>query len=107
MKRVGFVLKIRQELIVEYTEHHKKLWPEMKETLKKNGWDNYSLFIRKDGLLFGYFEAKNSFADSLKKMSKEEVNTRWQKMMTPYFEIPSNKTPDTMMIQLEEIFHID
>ena len=83
MKRVGFVLKIRQELIVEYTEHHKKVWPEMKETLKKNGWDNYSLFIRKDGLLFGYFEAKNSFADSLKKMSKEEVNTRWQKMMTP------------------------
>ncbi len=107
MKRVSFVLKIRQELIVEYTEHHKKVWPEMKEALRKNGWANYSLFIRKDGLLFGYFEAKNSFADSLEKMSKEEVNTRWQKMMAPYFEIPSNKTPDTMMIQLEEIFHID
>ena len=105
--RVGFLLKVKKEMIPEYKRRHDNVWPEMLSALNRNGWWNYSLFLNKDGLLFGYFEAKNSFADSLKKMSKEEVNTRWQKMMAPYFEIPSNKTPDTMMIQLEEIFHID
>ena len=107
MKRIGFVLKIREKFIAEYKEHHKKVWPEMKQVLRKHGWTNYSLFIRADGLLFGYFESENSFADSLEKMSKEEINAKWQKLMSPYFEIPEGKAPDKMMIELEEAFHLD
>lgn len=29
MKRIGFVLKVRQELLEEYKEHHRDVWPEM------------------------------------------------------------------------------
>ena len=79
----------------------------MKNALSRNGWRNYSLFIRPDGLLFGYFEAEKSLADSLKGMESEKINTDWQKLMSPYFEILEGSAPDRSMLELEEIFHLD
>lgn len=107
MERVGFILKVKEELIDEYKEHHKNVWPEMKEALSRHGWKNYSLFMRKDGLLFGYFEAEKSFTASLDGMSQEEVNSKWQALMSPYFEIPDHSTPDQMILTIPEVFHID
>ena len=107
MERVGFLLKVKEKFINEYKEHHLNVWPEMKSALSRNGWNNYSLFMRKDGLMFGYFEAKESFLDSLEEMSKEEINTKWQDLMSPYFEIPEGAAPDQSMLELEEVFHLD
>ena len=107
MKRVGFLLKVKEELLEEYKEHHEAVWPEMQEALRRTGWHNYSLFARGDGLLFGYFEAEESFAASLEGMSKEAINEKWQSMMSPYFEIPPGAHPDEMMMELEEVFHLD
>jgi L-rhamnose mutarotase len=56
MKRVGFQFKVRQDLLEEYREHHKHVWPEMLAALRETGWHNYTLFMRSDGLIFGYFE---------------------------------------------------
>ena len=107
MKRVGFILKVKENHINEYKKYHKEVWPEMKSALTNNGWHNYSLFMRKDGLMFGYFEAENSFEDSLRGMSKEEVNDRRQKLMSPFFEIPEGADPDQSMVEIEEVFHLD
>ena len=107
MKRVGFLLKVKQDRIEEYKEHHQAVWPDMLDALNRNGWHNYSLFMREDGLMFGYFEAEENFAAALEGMSTEEVNTRWQDMMSPFFEIPEGAHPDSMMVELEEVFHTD
>ncbi|MGC8780116.1 MAG: L-rhamnose mutarotase [Anaerolineae bacterium] len=107
MKRVGFLLKVRQDKIAEYKEHHKAVWPEMLDALRRNGWHNYSLFMRDDGLLFGYFEAEESFQASLEGMSREEVNARWQALMAPYFESLGGRRADEAMVELEEVFHLD
>jgi L-rhamnose mutarotase len=107
MKRVGFILKVRKDRLEEYKEHHKKVWPEMLDALRRTGWHNYSLFMRDDGLLFGYFEAEKSFDASLEGMSREEVNKRWQSFMAPYFEALDGKNPDQGMAGLEEVFHLD
>ncbi len=104
---MGFILKVRKDYIEEYKAHHQNVWPEMKIALTKNGWNNYSLFMSKDGLLFGYFEAKDSFINSLEGMSKEAINNKWQDLMSPYFEIPEGAAPDQSMLELEEVFHID
>lgn len=106
MKRVGFLLKVRADKIEEYKQHHQAVWPEMQEALRRHGWHNYSLFMRDDGLLFGYFEAEESFQASLDGMATEEVNARWQAFMAPYFESMSGR-PDENMIELEEVFHLD
>ena len=56
MKRVGFIFKIKENKIDEHKKHHKNVWPEMLEALKRNGWRNYSIFLKDDGTLFGYFD---------------------------------------------------
>ena len=106
MKRVGFILKVKQEKIPEYKKHHEAVWPEMQDALRRTGWHNYTLFIRDDGLVFGYFEAAESFEVSLAGMAQEEINLKWQEFMGPYFEAISGR-PDQSMITLQEVFHID
>lgn len=106
MQRVGFILKVREELIEEYKECHRKVWPEMLEALRRKGWHNYSLFMRDDGLLFGYFETPESFETALDGMSDEEVNERWQAEMAPFFE-GTGGPADEMMEELVEVFHLD
>ena len=107
MKHVGFVLKVRKDRIDEYKEFHRNVWPEMQEALSRNGWDNYSLFMREDGLMFGYFEAPVDFQTALDSMAKEKINGQWQSLMSEFFEIPEGSAPDQMMVQLEEVFHLD
>jgi len=107
MNRVGFVLKVKEDRIEEYKAHHEAVWPEMLDALRRNGWHNYSLFMRDDGLLFGYFETPESFQAALDGMAKEEVNARWQEFMAPYFEGVAGATADEMMVELEEVFHLD
>jgi L-rhamnose mutarotase len=107
MKRVGFQLKVRPEKIAEYKEFHKHVWPEMLEALERTGWHNYSLFMREDGLMFGYFETPDSLETAVTAMSKEEVNARWQKTMAPFFEDLGGRRPDEGMDQIEEVFHLD
>src|SRR5262245_7289822 len=107
MKRVGFLLKVKPELVEEYKAHHQNVWPEMQDALRRTGWHNYSLFIRPDGLLFGYVEVEESFTDSLAGMAREEVNARWQDFMAPYFEGIGGAHADDNMQELEEVFHLD
>ena len=107
MKRVGFVLKVKPDKLEEYKRQHQQVWPEMQAALHEAGWHNYSLFVREDGLLFGYFETPNSLQEAQAKMAQKEVNTRWQEMMAPFFESPNNSRPDEMFLELTEIFHLD
>lgn len=107
MKRVGFVLKVKPERIEEYKRIHAQVWPDMQAALRASGWHNYSLFLRDDGLLFGYFETPHSLAVATEQMAEHEVNTRWQESMAPFFESLDNSRPDNMLIELEEVFHLD
>ena len=107
MKRVGFLLKVKQDKLDEYVKHHEAVWPEMLEALRRTGWHNYSLFLREDGLLFGYFETPDSFQAALDGMSEEEVNQRWQDFMMPYVETLGGAHPDESMLELREVFHLD
>ena len=59
-----------------------------------------------DGLLFGYFEAEESFQASLDGMDKEAINAKWQDSMAPFFEGTGDHA-DEMMVELEEVFHLD
>ena len=106
MQRVGFLLQVKKDKLDEYKKHHEAVWPEMLAALRRTGWRNYSLFLRDDGLLFGYFEAEESFQASLDGMARQEINLKWQEFMGPYFEAISGR-PDQNMITLEEVFHTD
>ena len=105
MKRIGFQFRVRPDRLEEYKEHHKHVWPEMLDALRETGWHNYTLFMRADGLIFGYFETEESLIAAQAKMTAKEINTRWQEFMSPF--VDSNARPDETFIELEEYFHLD
>jgi L-rhamnose mutarotase len=105
MKRVGFQFKVRPDRLAEYKEHHKNVWPEMLEALRESGWHNYTLFMRADGSIFGYFETDESLQAAQAKMAAKAVNTRWQEFMSAFMD--ANARPDETFIELEEYFHLD
>ena len=107
MRRIAFLLKVKEDKIDEYVKHHETVWPEMLDALRRTGWHNYSLFMREDGLLFGYFETPDTFGAALDGMSKEEVNKRWQEFMAPYFEGLGGAHADENMVELKEVFHLE
>lgn len=106
MERVCFLLQVRPEKIAEYTERHAEVWPEMLRALIETGWHNYSLFLRDDGLLVGYFETPDLEA-ALAGMARTDVNERWQNEMAPYFVNIEGLRPDEAFLRLNEVFHLD
>lgn len=105
MHRVCFQLQVRADRVAEYRERHAAVWPEMLEALESTGWHNYSLFLRDDGLLIGYFESPDPDA-AVAAMNRTEVNARWQTEMAPLFEGLDGAAPDTGFLRLVEIFHL-
>ena len=105
MKRIGFQFKVRPDRLAEYREHHKNVWPEMLEALHETGWHNYTLFMREDGLIFGYFETDADLATAQAKMAAKEINTRWQEFMSSFMD--ADARPDETFLELDEYFHLD
>ena len=106
MPRYCFLLQVRPELLAEYRERHRRVWPEMLDALRDAGWRNYSLFARDDGLLVGYVEADDLDA-AQQAMAATDVNRRWQAEMARYFVGLDGRPADEELLLLEEIFHLE
>jgi L-rhamnose mutarotase len=106
-ERVCFVMQVRADRVQDYLRAHEHVWPDMLEALRRAGWANYSLFVRRaDGLVVGYLET-DDFEAALARMDEQDVNTRWQQTMQEYFEQPEGVRPDQGMLRLTEYFHLD
>jgi L-rhamnose mutarotase len=106
MARVCFQLQVNPERLDEYRTRHAAVWPEMLKALAKTGWHNYSLFLRDDGMLIGYFETPSLDA-AIAGMAETDVNDRWQADMAPFFLDLDGAAPDTGFLRLPEIFHLE
>jgi L-rhamnose mutarotase len=106
VKRFCFLLQVRPERLAEYRERHAAVWPDMLAALHRTGWNNYSLFLRDDGLLVGYVES-DDLAAAQDAMAATEVNARWQADMAPYFTGLAGRRPDEGLLLLEEVFHLE
>jgi L-rhamnose mutarotase len=105
MPRYCFTLQVRPDLIDEYVERHRAVWPEMLAALAETGWRDYSLFLRPDGLLVGIVES-DDLAAAQAAMARTDVNARWQAEMAPYFT-ELEGTPDQGFVLLREVFNLD
>ena len=102
---VCFQLQVKPDRIEEYRQRHAAVWPEMLRALKAADWNNYSLFLREDGLLIGYFETAD-LASAQAGMAATAVNARWQAEMGEFF-VALDGAPDTGFLQLTEVFHLE
>lgn len=103
MKRVCFLLRVKKGKLKEYLAAH-RVWPEMLSAIRASGIRNYSLFARKDGMLVGYFEARNP-EKALRALSRTDVNRRWQEFMAPFFGSGSGDLKNSPVEWLEQYFY--
>jgi len=104
--RYCFLLQVRPELLEEYVDSHRQVWPEMLRALADSGWRNYSIFARGDGLLVGYVQAED-MAAAQAAMEATDVNARWQAAMARFFVGLEGRRPDERFQLLPEIFHLE
>jgi L-rhamnose mutarotase len=105
MQRVCFVLQVKPDRLDEYKRRHREVWPEMLSALRETGWNNYSLFLREDGMLVGYVETED-FERARREMGKREINARWQREMADFFVQTEGLLLDRAMQPLQEVFHL-
>jgi L-rhamnose mutarotase len=108
MQRVCFQLQVRPDAIEAYRESHAAVWPDMLAALRDTGWRNYSLFLRPDGLVIGYFET-DDLAATLAAMAATDVDARWQRSMAHLFTTDGPRVTGDAggLATLTEVFNLD
>jgi L-rhamnose mutarotase len=102
LKRFAFILRLREGATEAYEKAHQKVWPEMRDMLKRGGISEYSIF-RRDNLLFLTFKAVD-FEATWSQFDNHPVNLRWQEAMAPLFEPQEGLRPGERFPMLEEVF---
>ena len=87
-KRIGMVVKIKEEHIEEYKRIHAPGNPGVRDLLSKYNMRNFSIFLQKldDGNYyeFGYYEyVGNDFEGDMEKLAAEPRNIEWLKVCDP------------------------
>jgi L-rhamnose mutarotase len=104
MRRVCFTLQVSPDKLDEYRSRHAAVWPEMLTALRDAGWHDYSIFLRDDGLVVGYFLTED-LAAAQEAMAATDVNARWQADMARFFVGGSDGLRGIQV--LEEVFNLD
>ena len=107
MPRVCFILQVDPARLEEYRSRHAQVWPEMLRALRDAGWHDYTLHLRRDGLLVGTLVTDDLQA-AVEAMEQTDVNARWQAEMAEFFpDLTDGTRPDTGMQVLEQVFDLD
>ena len=104
MQRVCFQLQVNPERLDEYRERHAAVWPDMLAAIAASGRRNYSLFLRDDGLLIGYYETDDDAA-SQHALDADPRTAPWEADMAEFF-VDLGGRPDQSAPRLTEIFNL-
>jgi L-rhamnose mutarotase len=105
-ERVCFQLQLDPDRLDEYRERHAAVWPEMLRAIEASGRRNYSLFLRDDGLLIGYYETDDDQA-SQAALEGDPRTAPWEADMADFFIALDGARPDQGAPRLSEVFHLE
>nr|WP_062074069.1 L-rhamnose mutarotase [Demequina lutea] len=106
MTRVCFMLRVRPELMGEYVERHRAVWPTMLEAIRDAGRRNYSIFLATDGTLVGYYETDDD-AEAARRLAEDPRTVAWEAESARFFVDLRGARADQGMPQLTEVFHLE
>ncbi|HEV2899446.1 MAG TPA: L-rhamnose mutarotase [Pseudaminobacter sp.] len=109
MQRMGSVLGIKPEAIVEYKRIHADVWPEVLATIAACGIRNYTIFLKEpENLLFAYFEYHGTdFAADAAKMAADPKTQEWWSICMPMQAPLETRMAGEWWAEMEEVFHVD
>ncbi len=109
MKRYAFALDLKDDprLITEYENYHKKIWPEITDSIKNSGIENLEIY-RVGNRMFMIMEVNDSFSFE-RKSKMDSINPKveeWEKLMWKYQKaLPIAKPGDKWML-MEKIYQL-
>jgi len=106
VQRVCFQLQVKPDRIAEYVERHRAVWPDMLAAIRDSGRRNYSLYLREDGLLIGYYETDDDAA-SAAALAADPRTAEWERQSAELFVTLDGDRPDQGAPQLTEVFHLE
>lgn len=107
MKRFALTLDLKNDpqLIEQYKEHHRHVWPEIIESIKASGIINMEIY-HIDTRLFMIIEASNDF--SFEKKAKMDADNpkvqEWEELMDTYQQRLPFAKADEKWVLMEKIF---
>ena len=109
MKRYCLALDLKDdpELIREYEEHHKKVWPEITEGIRNSGIHKMEIY-RAGNRLFMIMEVGEGFslaAKSAADAANSEVQ-QWEKLMWTFQQALPWAAPGQKWVPMEKIFDL-
>ena len=105
MERVCFQLQVKPDRIDEYVRRHAAVGPDMLRAIEDSGRRNYSLFLRPDGLLIGYYET-DSDEESARRLREDPRTAAWEADMADFFVTLEGARADQGAEQLREVFNL-
>ncbi|WP_127792058.1 L-rhamnose mutarotase [Agromyces sp. LHK192] len=105
-ERVCFQLQVDPSRLDEYRERHAAVWPDMLRAIEASGRRNYSLFLREDGLLVGYYETDDDAA-SQRALEADPRTAAWEADMAPFFIALDGARPDQGAPRVVEVFNLE
>jgi L-rhamnose mutarotase len=112
MKRIGSVIRLREDKIEEYKKLHAAVWPDVLKMIRQCHLRNYSIFLRRldDGghYLFSYFEYTGpDLAADLARMAADPVTQQWWAVCRPCQQPLADHAASEWWSDMPEVFHLD
>ena len=104
MIRKAFLMTLKPGCEDEYKKRHNPIWPELEETLRKQGVHKYSIFLdRSTARLFAYAEIESE--ELWEGIAQTEVCRRWWTRMKDLMLTNADDSP--AVVTLDEVFHLE
>ncbi|MCL1679329.1 L-rhamnose mutarotase [Elizabethkingia miricola] len=100
-------LKDDDELIRQYEEYHKQVWPEILESIKNSGIQNMEIY-RTDNRLFMIMEVGEDFSFDAK-TEADAGNPKvqeWENLMWDYQQALPKSKPGEKWVLMDKIFSL-
>ncbi|PUA17398.1 L-rhamnose mutarotase [Glaciimonas sp. PCH181] len=109
MQKMGMVIGINPESIVEYKALHAAVWPQVLATLQKANIRNYTIFLREpENLLFGCWEYHgNDFDADMAQIGEDAETKRWWRICGPCQQPLASRLEGEHWAMMETVFHMD
>ena len=104
MIRKAFLMTLKPGCEDEYKKRHNPIWPELQDTLRQHGVQNYSIFLdRSTDRLFAYAEIDSE--ELWQQIAGTETCRRWWTRMKDLMLTNADASPAAVI--LDEVFHLE
>ncbi|WP_227268157.1 L-rhamnose mutarotase [Roseobacter weihaiensis] len=108
-ERMGMVIGLKPETILEYKALHADVWPAVLDRLRKSNITNYSIYLREpENIMFSYWEYTGTdFQADMDAIAADDTTKEWWKVCGPMQEPLPTRADGEWWASMEEVFHLD